>query len=152
MSEVNVELVKYDTQKTKKRKRANLIVSAKTEEAVIEKLEKIHKGDKIEAITEIVWGEAIIKAKTKKDVDGTVLRGIVKFYDNEKGFGFIDPDSNEEDLFFHSTALKGERLYENDIVEYEMSVGPKGPIAIHIKLIEEDINNENNDDEVDDNE
>ncbi len=135
MSEVNVELVKYDTLKTKKRKRANLIVSGKTEAAVIERLEKIHKGEKIEAIHEIVWGNIIVKAKTKKDVAGTVLRGVVKFYDEEKGFGFIDPDSNEKDLFFHTSALSGEMLYENDVVDFEMSVGPKGPIAIHIKLI-----------------
>lgn len=139
MPEINVELVKYDTLKTKRRKRANLIVSAKTEAAVIEKLEKIHKGDKIESINEIVWGEVIVKAKTKKDVAGTILRGVVKFYDEEKGFGFIDPDTNKEDLFFHSTALNGEKLYENDLVEFEMSVGPKGPIAIHIKLIIEKV-------------
>ncbi len=134
---INVELVKYDTKKTKKRKRANLIVDAKTEEAVIKKLEKIHKGDKIEVISEIIWGEAIIKPKTKKNVEGTLLRGIVKFYDEEKGFGFIDPDSDGEDLFFHSTALGGKKLYENDRVEFEMSIGPKGPIAIHIVYLKE---------------
>ena len=137
MSEINVELVRYDTKRTKKRKRANMIVSAKTEEAVIEKLEKIHKGDKIEAITETIWGEIIIKPKTKKGVEGTLLQGVVKFYDEEKGFGFIDPDSDGEDLFFHSTALGGERLYENDRVEFEMSIGPKGPIAIHIVYLKD---------------
>ncbi|MCK5073613.1 MAG: cold shock domain-containing protein [Bacteriovoracaceae bacterium] len=137
MSEVNVELVKYDTKKTKKRKRANLIVSAKTEAAVIEKLEKIHKGDQVESINEIIWGEAIVKTQTKKGVAGTVIRGVVKFYDEEKGFGFINSDTHEEDLFFHSTALNGESLYDDDLVQFEMSVGPKGPIAIHIKLIEE---------------
>lgn len=136
MSEVNVELVKYDTKKTKKRKRANLIVSAKTEAAVIEKLEKIHKGDQVESIHEIVWGEEV-KGKRKKGVAGTVARGVVKFFDEEKGFGFIEPDADEEDLFFHSTALNGEMFYQDDLVEFEMSIGPKGPIAIHIKLIED---------------
>jgi cold shock CspA family protein len=135
MSEIKVELVKYDTKKTKKRKRANLIVSAKTEAAVIEKLEKIDKGDQVESIHEIVWGEAIVKSK--KGPEGTVYRGMVKFFDEEKGYGFIQPDEDEEDLFFHATALNGERLYEDDLVEFQMSVGPKGPIAIHIKLIQE---------------
>lgn len=135
MSEVKVELVKYDTKKTKKRKRSNLIVSAKTEAAVIEKLEKIHKGDQVETIFEIVWGEAVTKAK--KGSAGEVIRGIVKFYDEEKGFGFIDPDTDEDDFFFHSTALNGEKLFGDDLVEFETSVGPKGPIAIHIKLIRE---------------
>ena len=58
--------MKLYTVKTKKRKRANLIVSAKTKAAVIEKLEMIHKGDKVESITEIVWGEAVEKKKNKK--------------------------------------------------------------------------------------
>jgi len=134
MSEVKVELVKYNTKKTKKRKRANLLVSAKTEEAIIEKLERIHKGDQVESITEIVWGETV---PSKKDAVRIVLRGTVKFYDAEKGFGFIEPDSDQEDLFFHSTAINGEVPYDHDPVEFEKSIGPKGPIAIHIKLIKE---------------
>lgn len=137
MSEINVELVKYDTKKTKKRKRANLIVASKTEEAVIEKLEKIHKGDQVELIHEIIWGELVPKPLTKKGAKGIKTTGIVKFYNEEKGFGFITPDTDEENVFFHSTALKGERLYEDDLVEFEMSIGPKGPTATRIKLIEE---------------
>ena len=137
MSEINVELVKYDTKKTKKRKRANFIVSDKTEAAIIEKLEKIHKGDQVESVHEIVWGEPIDDTRTKTGEERTILTGVVKFYDEGKGFGFITPDSDEENLFFHSTALKGETLYEDEPVEYEMSVGPKGPIAIHIKLIKD---------------
>ncbi|PIK13564.1 cold shock domain-containing protein [Halobacteriovorax sp. JY17] len=133
MKEYKVELVKYDTLKTSKRKRSNLFVSAKTRDAVIDKLEQIHKGDEVTTITELVWGEAI--DKKRKVVAGKVLTGVVKFYEDEKGFGFIEPDGDDEDLFFHSTALGGVRLYEHDIVEYEMSQGPKGPIAIHIKLI-----------------
>jgi len=133
MSEVIVELVKYDTKKTKKRKRANLIVSAKTEAAVIEKLERIHKGDQVETIHEIIWGEA----KTKQDSDRIILKGVVKFYDEEKGFGFITPDTEEKDIFFHSTALNGEMFYQDDLVEFEVNVGPKGPVATHIILVEE---------------
>jgi hypothetical protein len=56
MAKATVELVKYDMDKTKKRKRANFSVADKTEEAVIAKLEKIHKGEKVETIHEIVWG------------------------------------------------------------------------------------------------
>jgi CspA family cold shock protein len=132
MSEVIVELVKYDTKKTKKRKRSNLIVFEKTEAAVIEKLEKIHKGDQVETIIEIIWGDA--QANNKADRE--VIRGVVKFYEVEKGFGFITPDNDEEDLFFHETALNGEKIYDNDHVEFEMSEGPRGPIAIHVKLID----------------
>ena len=65
-------------------------------------------------------------------------QGTIKKLLTEKGFGFIEPDvADQEDLFFHSTALNGKTLYDQDMVEYEMSIGPKGPIAIHIKLIKE---------------
>jgi len=137
MSEVIVELVRYDTIKTKKRKRANLIVSSKTEEAVIEKLEKIHKGDKIESIVEIIWSNDTVKPKGKNDVERVVVTGLVKFYDEEKGFGFIKPDTDEEDLFFHSTALGGEVLFDGDPVEFELGTSSKGPTAIRVKLIKE---------------
>lgn len=135
MSEVNVDLVRYDTKKTRKRKRVNLIVSEQTEAAVIEKLEKIHKGDQVESIHEIIWGDAIESKKKKSRI---VEKGIVHFFDEEKGFGFIFPDSGQGNLFFHSSALKGEKIYEDDLVEFEVTEGPKGPIAIHIKLVVEE--------------
>ena len=99
MPKVKVELVKYDTEKTKKRKRENLLVDAKTEQAVIAKLEKIHKGDKIKEIAEIIWGSEIA---TKEDM-GHVVTGTIKFYNEEKGFGFIKPDIEMKDVFFHAT-------------------------------------------------
>jgi CspA family cold shock protein len=134
MSEIIVELVKYDTIKTKKRKRSNLLVSAKTEAAVIQKLEKIHKGDKIESIHEIVWGEV---AEVKKEITRKVFSGVVKFYDEGKGFGFVAHDDGKEDLFFHATALNGIVLHDGDLVHFEKSVAPKGPVAVNIKLIED---------------
>lgn len=137
MSEVNVELVKYDTKKTKKRKRSNLTVSARTEAAVIEKLERIHKNDKVESVHEIIWGNEIIKDPSKEKEERAVFRGTVKFYDPEKGFGFIKSSSDKEDLFFHSSGLKCESLLEDDIVDFEMGQGSKGPTAIQIRLVED---------------
>ena len=78
---VKVELVKYDMDKTKKRKRANFMVTAKSERAVMEKLEKIHKGEKVDKILELVWGEG-------DSAPGEVIEtynGTVKFYEEEKG-------------------------------------------------------------------
>ena len=131
---IKVELVKYDTEKPKKRKRANLLVEAKSEEAVIEKLEKIHKGDKVKSIHEIVWGEN----QTNEKDQAAIITGTVKFFDEEKGFGFISPDADMEDLFFHASALGGETIYDDDFVQFQASQGPKGMIAIHIKLANQD--------------
>jgi CspA family cold shock protein len=134
MEKIIVELVQYDTEKTKKRKRANFLVENKSEESLIEKLEKIHKGDKVKEIFKIVWGEE--KETKKKNV--TVSTGWIKFFEVEKGFGFIAREDDMDDLFFHASALGGEKVFDEDYVEFEVSEGPKGPIAIHIKVIDKD--------------
>jgi len=133
MQKVKVELVKYDTEKTKKRKRENLLVDAKTEQAVIAKLEKIHKGDKIKEVSEIIWGAEIA---TKEDM-GHVITGTIKFYSEEKGFGFIKPDIEMKDVFFHVNSLNGAQVYDQDPVEFVVNEGPKGLVASRIKLIDD---------------
>lgn len=134
MAKVVVKLVRYDTEKTKKRKRADLLVDAQTEYSIVKKLEEIHKNDSVVAIHEIVWGEE----KEEKKSSLPVVTGTVKFYSTEKGFGFIAPDVEIDDLFFHATALGGEVVHEDDFVEFEISEGPKGPIAIRVKVIDRD--------------
>ncbi len=127
-----VELVKYDTEKTTKRKRKNLLVEDRTEEAIVEKLERIHKGDKVKTLHEVVWGEEKSKKQSSK-----IYTGKIKYYEEHKGFGFIRPDGDMDDLFFHSSALGGEVVYDNDPIEFQVGKGPRGAVGIHIKLIEE---------------
>lgn len=134
MPKVKVELVKYDTLKTKKRKKENILVEEKTEQSVIKQLERIHKGDKVEQILEIVWGNRVA---TKDDM-GRVVTGTVKFYSEDKGFGFIKPDIEMKDVFFHATSLNGVKLHDGDPVEFVVSEGPKGPVASKIQLIEDE--------------
>ncbi|MGK0367244.1 MAG: hypothetical protein ACI9QD_000378 [Thermoproteota archaeon] len=59
MTKVKVSLVKYDMDKTKKRNRKNFFVESKTESDVITQLEKIHKGEKVVEIKEIIWAEDV---------------------------------------------------------------------------------------------
>ncbi len=59
--------------------------------------------------------------------------GIVKFFNDSKGFGFITPDEGGKDLFVHSTGIESGTLYENDKVEYEVGEGQKGPCAVHVR-------------------
>jgi CspA family cold shock protein len=52
--------------------------------------------------------------------------GTVKWYNEQKGFGFIIPDDGGADLFVHRTSLKGGALQEGQKVKYETSEGRKG--------------------------
>ncbi|MCK5073025.1 MAG: cold-shock protein [Bacteriovoracaceae bacterium] len=61
--------------------------------------------------------------------------GVVKFFNDAKGFGFITPDDGGKDLFVHTTGVEGGSLNENDKVEFEVGEGQKGPCAVQVKKI-----------------
>jgi CspA family cold shock protein len=58
--------------------------------------------------------------------------GVVKFFNEAKGFGFIKAESGEE-IFVHVTGLK-EEIRENDNVVFEVQDGKKGVNAVNVKL------------------
>ncbi len=65
------------------------------------------------------------------------MRGKVKFFNNMKNFGFIEPDEGDDDLFVHRSDLDGVNyLNEGDEVEFEVGEGEKGPRAMNVKKIE----------------
>jgi len=64
--------------------------------------------------------------------------GIVKWFNDGKGFGFITPDSGGKDLFAHFSEIQGsgfKSLAENQRVEFEVKEGPKGLQASNIRAI-----------------
>ena len=64
--------------------------------------------------------------------------GIVKWFNDAKGFGFITPDEGGEDLFAHFSAIEIEgfkTLKEGQKVTFEVVTGPKGKQAAHIKPV-----------------
>jgi len=59
--------------------------------------------------------------------------GTVKFFNNQKGFGFIS-DGTGKDVFVHSTGLI-DQIRENDKVSFEVEDSKKGPSAVNVKVI-----------------
>ncbi|MGM0509653.1 MAG: cold-shock protein [Thermoplasmatota archaeon] len=64
------------------------------------------------------------------------MKGTVKFFNNMKNYGFIEPDEGEEDLFVHRNDIESGTLNEGDRVEFETEQGEKGPKAVDVKTIE----------------
>jgi len=68
----------------------------------------------------------------------TTETGVVKWFNDGKGFGFITPDSGGKDLFAHFSEIKGEgfkSLAENQRVEFEVKEGQKGLQASNIRAL-----------------
>ena len=61
--------------------------------------------------------------------------GIVKFFNNAKGFGFIKPTDSTEDIFVHESGLIDD-IRENDKVKFEEERGKKGMNAVNVELID----------------
>ncbi|OGQ22982.1 MAG: cold-shock protein [Deltaproteobacteria bacterium RIFCSPLOWO2_02_FULL_44_10] len=55
--------------------------------------------------------------------------GTVKFFNEDKGFGFITPDDGGKDLFVHSSAVVNGPITKGDKVEFDIGEGQKGPCA-----------------------
>jgi cold shock protein len=67
-----------------------------------------------------------------------MTQGTVKWFNNEKGFGFIAPDDGAKDVFVHHSEIQGSgyrSLEENQRVQFEITQGPKGPQAVGVTAL-----------------
>ena len=66
------------------------------------------------------------------------MKGIVKWFSNQKGYGFITPEGQNKDVFVHHSAIRGEgfrTLNEGERVRFDVVDSPKGPRAENVTRI-----------------
>jgi CspA family cold shock protein len=71
--------------------------------------------------------------------ESTMVTGVVKWFNNAKGYGFVTPDEGEQDIFVHFSAIEmdGYRtLKEGQRVEFEVEQGPKGLHALKLHSVQ----------------
>jgi CspA family cold shock protein len=64
---------------------------------------------------------------------GSRSKGKVKFFNEQKGFGFITPNNGGKDLFVHISQIQNGPLRENQEVEFDEAPGRKGPEATNVR-------------------
>jgi len=73
------------------------------------------------------------KKEDREPID-PIREGVVKFFNSEKGYGFITDNETRESLFVHIGNVTGD-IGDNDKVKFEVGNGDKGPIAINVKVL-----------------
>ncbi len=76
--------------------------------------------------------EISIPKRSDLDIVDSIRKGVVSFYNDAKGFGFIKDLETQQSVFFHVNNLKDE-VKENNIVSFEVEMGPKGATAVNVR-------------------
>ncbi|MDO9339317.1 MAG: cold shock domain-containing protein [Bacteroidales bacterium] len=87
----------------------------------------------------LVEANGIELGATKNDTaqkSDFIRKGVVTFFNDSKGFGFIRDMENNQSVFVHANNLQ-EIIKENNIVSFEIGKGPKGPTALKVKLFKD---------------
>lgn len=69
-----------------------------------------------------------------REPEDTLRTGIVSFFNDSKGYGFIKDQASQESIFVHANALGGLTLKEGNKVTFEVEPGQKGPTAVRVKM------------------
>ena len=101
-------------------------------------IEQGPRGSMVSVIHGVTTGT--VEVPVASDPDAPALAGIVKFFDPNKGYGFITPDGEGQDVFVSGrvVAQSGLRMLDADSrVRVTIRLGEKGPLAVTVELIDE---------------
>lgn len=87
----------------------------------------------------IIDPSSIELGNTKSDPSGKpdyIRKGVVTFFNDSKGFGFIRDMESKQSVFVHANNLQ-DKIKENNIVTFEIGKGPKGATALNVSLFKE---------------
>jgi cold shock CspA family protein len=91
-------------------------------------------NNKIEIVAENI--EVNVSRNKQENPADLLHKGIVTYYNDSKGFGFIRDLESSQRIFVHANSLS-EAISEDNVVVFEVVKGPKGPSAIKVRILRE---------------
>jgi CspA family cold shock protein len=92
----------------------------------------------VPALVAVAQGNLLVRSARKRMEAARMATGTVKWFSDDKGFGFITPDDQSKDLFVHHSGINGNgyrSLTEGAKVSYDAESGDKGPKAVNVQAI-----------------